>query len=402
MQTPNYRIIKDYYLKEIVFESPNTPELFFSEETTGTKEITFDTTSKISDNKYYLVDLHVSIRTRIPDGLVFGVNLTYSILIEALDDDVDQEELEYLLKVVIPQSLFNPLRNMVWSITTQSGFPPIMLNDHDFDTYRENVRRKSIYNTLGETQLNDKCSCESLDDEEVENDAVDVADDDDDDLFYMDDEGMFVMNDEDQPSEGNIFPLCYDWVIEDIRLDKNGALFLDTVKEKFHMDLSVYEETPLYKYFYRFLTPIEYNHPDYMVCDDSYWPLLFQMLFAQCKNVWVVARDGGLPDIEFNFINNERRAVSSLTVDELKYLTSKLATRAFAGSFTTILKYMPVTETTTRYANKLETGQLILSEELHALYHTDKPDADSAAVAFVDELYARIKDCDLQTFPYKF
>ena len=46
--------------------------------------------------------------------------------------------------------------------------------------------------------------------------------------------------------------------------------------------------------------------------------------------------------------------------------------------------------------------QLILKEEFHALYNTDQPDASDEDIAFVDKLYARIKECDLQTFPYKF
>lgn len=396
MQTPNFHLIKTF-LKEVVFESPNTPELFFSEEVSANMEINIDHKSKVSDGKYYLVELYVSLRPRISDKLIFGIKLTYSSLIEVLDKDVDQEELEYLLKVVIPQSMYDPLRNLVWKLTTKSGFPPVMMKDYDFATHLENVRRKSIDITQGEYMSKRKCSCELSE----EDDLVEI-DDDDDDLFYMDDDDLFVMDDVDQPSEGNIFPLSYDWVMEDICLDENGASFINIVKNKLDLDLSIYEETPLFKYFYRFLKPIEYNHPNYKECDDSYWPLLYQLLFAQCKNVLIVARDGGLPDIEFSYIDNERRTVSSLTVDELKYITSKLAVRAFAGTLTTILKYMPQTETKTTYADNLDSGHLILKKEFHSLYHTDKPDADPAAVAFVDELYARIEYCDLQTFPYRF
>ena len=54
------------------------------------------------------------------------------------------------------------------------------------------------------------------------------------------------------------------------------------------------------------------------------------------------------------------------------------------------------------YADILRDDQLILKEEFHALYNTDQPNASAEEIAFVDKLYARIKECDLQTFPYKF
>ena len=42
------------------------------------------------------------------------------------------------------------------------------------------------------------------------------------------------------------------------------------------------------------------------------------------------------------------------------------------------------------------------AQEFHALYNIDQPNASAEDIAFVDRLYARIKECDLQTFPYKF
>lgn len=41
-------------------------------------------------------------------------------------------------------------------------------------------------------------------------------------------------------------------------------------------------------------------------------------------------------------------------------------------------------------------------EEFHALFNTGQVDASAEDVAIVEKHYARIKDCDLQTFPYKF
>ena len=109
-------------------------------------------------------------------------------------------------------------------------------------------------------------------------------------------------------AQENIFPLGYEWIMEDIRLVEDGAgvSFLETAKNYLEKDgkstgneLLTYEENPLYKYYYRFLTPIKYSHPDYEECEDSYWPMLFQLLFGEGKNVKVIDGENGLPEIEF-------------------------------------------------------------------------------------------------------
>ena len=170
----------------------------------------------------------------------------------------------------------------------------------------------------------------------------------------------------------------------------------EAINRKFYR----YEENPLYKYYYRFLTPIEYSHPDYEFCEDSYWPLLFQLLFGEGKNVKVIDGDNGLPEIEFDYCEDERRTVSSLTLAELKNLTSELSVKAFTDTLVEILGYDKQMDND--YADILRDDQLILKEEFHALYNTDQPNASAEEIAFVDKLYARIKECDLQTFPYKF
>ncbi len=56
----------------------------------------------------------------------------------------------------------------------------------------------------------------------------------------------------------------------------------------------------------------------------------------------------------------------------------------------------------TDYADRLRDDQLILKEGLHALYHTNAHNANPKDIEFINGLCARIKECDLQTFPYKF
>lgn len=386
METPAFMPIKTF-LKEVVFESPNTPDLFFNAESAANLEISIDVQSRVAEGtSLYLVELHTSLTPKITERVVFNLKLIYSTLVEIADQELEDETRKHLLTVILPQSMYNPLRALVWKLTLESGFPPIMMNDYDFATHQANTDIKPF------------------DNHEV---SFDKNEDNDNSFAFLKflneqekDEESAIDECGELPQE-NIFPLGYEWVLEDIRLvdDGAGVSFLNTVKDSTGNSLDVYTETPLYKYFYRYLTPIEYSHPDYEVCED-YWPMLFQLLFGEGKNVKVIDGDNGLPEIEFDYCEDERRTVSSLTLDELKFITSELAVKAFTDTLVEILGYDKQMDND--YADILRGDQLILKEEFHALYNTDQPNASAEEIAFVDKLYARIKECDLQTFPYKF
>lgn len=386
MDTPTFMPIKTF-LKSAEFDSPNTPEMFFNANSAANLEISIDVQSRVAeDTSLYLVELHTCLTPKINEQLVFNLKIVYSTLVDITDKEMDDETRKYLLTVVVPQSMYNPLRALVWKLTLESGFPPIMMNDYDFATHQANTDIKPF------------------DNHEV---SFDKNEDNDNSFAFLKflneqekDEESAIDECGELPQE-NIFPLGYEWVLEDIRLvdDGAGVSFLNTVKDSTGNSLDVYTETPLYKYFYRFLKPIEYSHPDYEVCED-YWPMLFQLLFGEGKNVKVIDGDNGLPEIEFDYCEDERRTVSSLTFDELKFITSELAVKAFTDTLVEILGYDKQMDND--YADILRGDQLILKEEFHALYNTDQPNASAEEIAFVDKLYARIKECDLQTFPYKF
>lgn len=393
MDTPTFMPIKTY-LKSVEFDSPNTPEMFFNANSAANLEISIDVQSRVAeDTSLYLVELHTCLTPKINKQLVFNLKLVYSTLVEITDKEMDDETRKYLLTVVVPQSMYNPLRALVWKLTLESGFPPIMMNDYDFADQQASA------------------DIRPFDNHEV---SFDKNEDNDDSFAFLkfleenEKDDVSAMEECGELPQENIFPLGYEWILEDIRLVEDGAgvSFLETVKNYLEKDgkstgneLLTYEENPLYKYYYRFLTPIKYSHPDYEVCEDSYWPMLFQLLFGEGKNVKVIDGDNGLPEIEFDYCEDERRTVSSLTLDELKFITSELALKAFTDTLVEILGYDKQMDND---ADILRGDQLILKEEFHALYNIDQPNASAEDIAFVDRLYVRIKECDLQTFPYKF
>lgn len=396
MNSAYFKPVTKPFLKDIEFSSPNTPELFFHTQS-GKLEINNNVESRRAEGtSLYLVDLQSTMVSKTDDVVIFNAKITYSTMIEITEADSSEEVIKQILNIDVPEILYDYNRARIFDMIERTGLPPYMMRDFD-RTMRNAITTKSS------------------EESKTDNVSFDKDDDNDDSFAFLKfleenekDEVSAIEEGGELPQE-NIFPLGYEWIMEDIRLveDGAGASFLETVKNYLVKDgkstgdeLLTYEENPLYKYYYRFLTPIEYSHPDYEECEDSYWPMLFQLLFGEGKNVKIIDGENGIPEIEFDYCEDERRTVSSLTLEELKFITSELAVKAFTDTLVEILGYDKQMDND--YADILRDDQLILKEEFHALYNTDQPNASDEDIAFVDKLYARIKECDLQTFPYKF
>ena len=133
---PAFSAIKTF-LHDLEFFSPNAPALFLSEDTSGeaVNKISIDVQTKANaDLSMYLIELHTTISPQlVSDGNdVFCLKLTYCSLIQIADKDMDDKSLRKLLMVDIPQSMYDPLRALVWNISTASGFPGIMMGDFSF------------------------------------------------------------------------------------------------------------------------------------------------------------------------------------------------------------------------------------------------------------------------------
>ena len=216
-----------------------------------------------------------------------------------------------------------------------------------------------------------------------------------------DDEEYDIEDEEDEDEEDdtpreNIFPLGYQWIIEDISASREMRKLWFFVKDIEEDNLYTFEKIFLYKYFYRFMKPIEYNHPNYTECEESFWPLLLQMLYAETDDVKIIDTETGVPDIEISY-KSDRRTISSLTLEELKSLTSELATKAITDTEVSII-CVGVNNNYTLLDNHYP----VLKDEILTLFNCYHPEFDKKDLEFVNGLYERIKRYDVDTLPYRF
>jgi preprotein translocase subunit SecB len=130
---PKFNIISQF-LKDISFESPNVPELFFKQDNGNAKlEISIDVQIKGAENNLFMVDLITKIHSKLEaDGkTIFLIESTYSGLVQ-MEEEKDEEVKKRTLLIDIPALLFPTVRSMVTRLTSESGFPTFAMQPVDF------------------------------------------------------------------------------------------------------------------------------------------------------------------------------------------------------------------------------------------------------------------------------
>ena len=135
---PKFNIISQF-LKDISFESPNVPELFFKQDNGQAKlEMNIDINIKGSENNLFMVDLITKVHSKIEkdDKTVFLIESTYTGMVQY--EEKDEETKKRTLLIDIPTLLFPYVRSMVTRLTAESGFPPFTMPLVDFaDMYEQ-------------------------------------------------------------------------------------------------------------------------------------------------------------------------------------------------------------------------------------------------------------------------
>ncbi|MCQ2568251.1 MAG: protein-export chaperone SecB [Alphaproteobacteria bacterium] len=142
---PKFNIISQF-LKDISFESPNVPELFFKQDNGQAKiEINLDINIKGADNNLFMVDLITKVHSKLEkdNKTIFMIESTYTGMVQY--EEKDEETKKKTLLIDVPTLLFPYVRAMVTRLTAESGFPAFVMQPVDFaDLYEQ--RQKAAAN----------------------------------------------------------------------------------------------------------------------------------------------------------------------------------------------------------------------------------------------------------------
>ena len=122
------------FLKDISFESPNVPELFFKQDNNQAKmEINIDLQVKGAENNLFMVDLILKVHSKLNEGdkSIFLIESTYSGLVQ-MEEEKDEEAKKRTLLIDVPTMLFPAVRGLITRLTSESGFPAFSMQPVDF------------------------------------------------------------------------------------------------------------------------------------------------------------------------------------------------------------------------------------------------------------------------------
>jgi len=139
----NFNMISQF-LKDISFESPNVPELFFKQENGQAKmEINVDLQVKGAEGGLYMTDLVIKLHSKLEEGdkTIFMIECTFTGLAQ-LDKDASEEDVKKVTLIDVPTLIFPNVRALVTRMTAESGFPPFTMQPVDFKKLYEEKNAK--------------------------------------------------------------------------------------------------------------------------------------------------------------------------------------------------------------------------------------------------------------------
>lgn len=125
------------YIKDLSFENPNSPRSLLPGQSVPNMDVsvTLDA-KKIEDEKnphsVYEVILHIEATAKRDSVVVFMAQLDYAIL-GSVNKEVPQQHHHPLLMIEVPKLAFPFARQILADVTSQAGYPPLMLNPVDFE-----------------------------------------------------------------------------------------------------------------------------------------------------------------------------------------------------------------------------------------------------------------------------
>lgn len=361
-------VIWNTYVESLSINCIEDVRDFFTDDRTckiGVDSIKTQIVAKEYCNRSFLVEITIDLVTMekstmaLAHGLVLELVSTVSI-----EDTIRSKNVvKAILRKIVPSNLFERIATIISNTLMSSA------------GYSLKISKTKFMNSIQEVEMKDI----------KEDDDVNLDSDNHDDVIDSEDE------------EDNAI-IDYQYILRKMSDLAEAREFLASYQKCVgHDGVNNYVTTNPFKFYYRFFLPIKYHHPNITRCDESVWPMLFQLLFgsfdATCK---IIDRGDECPEIEFAY-ENHSGLVSELSEYDFKDLLENLVTDMFIKVGVELIGYKDIDN---EYGETINQNRLIRKKEFFKLYGYD--DGDSIRNnEFLENMYSRIKDCDIKTLIYR-
>ena len=139
---PVFRLEK-LYLKDLSFESPNTPDVFFLQDQEPKVEMNLKLTNKKLDEKHWEVCMEVSatIKDTKSDKTLMVVEVEHAGAF--LMENIPEEHIDQVLHVDCPTFIFPYTRQVVSQVSVDGGFMPFQMEPINFPAVYQSKKQKA-------------------------------------------------------------------------------------------------------------------------------------------------------------------------------------------------------------------------------------------------------------------
>jgi len=124
--------IQKIFVKDISFESPNTPNIFLEKDWQPNVNLNLQSTSRAVDETVYEVVLNVTVTAKLNEETTAYLAEVQYAGIFTLDNFADNDK-TYMLGSYCPNLLFPYVREAVSDVVAKGGFPQLLLAPVNFD-----------------------------------------------------------------------------------------------------------------------------------------------------------------------------------------------------------------------------------------------------------------------------
>ena len=135
----NYSIVAKY-IKDINFNIPDVKSYFLIEKNISNYKINFDIKSKKIKDDIIEIDTNLKLVSRTPNENEINVSILFSSLVNIKKNIENKKDLEKIVLVDVPTSIYPDIRNILVFLFEKSGFKKVNLdNTIDFENlYKKN------------------------------------------------------------------------------------------------------------------------------------------------------------------------------------------------------------------------------------------------------------------------
>lgn len=124
--------IQRVYLKDLSLEQPNSPSVFLEQESPSI-EVAVDVGAQPVAEGIIESTVTITVTAKVQDKVAFLVEGKQAGIFEVRN--IPEEQLDPLLGIGCPNIIYPYLRANIADIITRAGFPPIHLNEINFEVF---------------------------------------------------------------------------------------------------------------------------------------------------------------------------------------------------------------------------------------------------------------------------